>query len=99
VAQFARGTMHLRYVPPDVFLGDDVELVADPLMSLYSRRIRLFQHSGQGNAVEQVRRFSNGSPMPWRWSWDRERPRNRGVVMINAPVAPVELGVEFTRNW
>jgi Methyltransferase domain len=54
-------------------LGDNIELVPDLFISLYSRRIyrffrlppnRLFQHSGQRNAVEQVRRFSDGSPLP-----------------------------------
>ena len=54
-------------------LGDSIELVLDPSLSLYSRRIyrffrlppnRLFQHVGQRNAAEQVRRFSEGSPMP-----------------------------------
>ncbi|MGH8137487.1 MAG: class I SAM-dependent methyltransferase [Steroidobacteraceae bacterium] len=54
-------------------LGDNIELVLDPVISLYSRRIyrffrmpptRLFQRPGEGNKAEHVRRFSNGSPMP-----------------------------------
>jgi hypothetical protein len=54
-------------------LGDSIELVLDPVLSLYSRRIyrffrlppnRLFQRVGQGNTAEQVRRFAEGSPMP-----------------------------------
>jgi hypothetical protein len=54
-------------------LGDSIELVLDPILSLYSRRIyrffrmppnRLFQHVGQRNAAGQVRRFSEGSPLP-----------------------------------
>jgi hypothetical protein len=53
--------------------GDSIELVLDPSLSLYSRRIyrffrlppnRLFQRVGQRNAAQQVRRFSEGSPMP-----------------------------------
>lgn len=54
-------------------LGDNIELVLDPVISLYSRRIyrffrmpptRLFRRLGEGNKAEHVRRFSNGSPMP-----------------------------------
>jgi hypothetical protein len=53
--------------------GGNIELVPDQNLSLNSRRIyrflrlppnRLFQHMAEGNAVEQVRRFSEGSPMP-----------------------------------
>lgn len=53
--------------------GDNIELVPDPVLSLNSRRIyrffrlppnRLFQHLGEGNAREHVRRFADGSPLP-----------------------------------
>jgi hypothetical protein len=54
-------------------LGDKIELISDPFLSLFSRRIyrffrlppnRLFARSGEGNAPDQVRRFSDGSPLP-----------------------------------
>jgi hypothetical protein len=54
-------------------LGDNIELVPDPTLSLYSRRIyrffrlppnRLFQRLGESNAAEHVRLHSDGSPLP-----------------------------------
>ena len=53
--------------------GDNIELVLDASMSLYSRRIyrffrlppnRLFQWSGQTNTAKYVRFRSNGPPLP-----------------------------------
>jgi hypothetical protein len=54
-------------------LGENIELVADPFLSLYSRRVyrffrlppnRLFQSLGQRNAATNVRLRSDGSPLP-----------------------------------
>ncbi len=53
--------------------GDNIELVPDARLSLFSRRIyrffrlppnRIFEHLGQRHAVEHVRRHSEGSPLP-----------------------------------
>lgn len=54
-------------------LGEAIELVPDPVLSLYSRRIyrffrlppnRLLPRLGEGNKAEHVRHFANGSPLP-----------------------------------
>jgi hypothetical protein len=53
--------------------GGNIELVPDPQLSLFSRRIYrffrlppnlLFDRSDQTNTFEQVRLHSDGSPMP-----------------------------------
>ena len=53
--------------------GDGIELVPDPFLALFSRRIyrffrlppnRIFQRTGEVNSENAVRRFSDGSPLP-----------------------------------
>lgn len=53
--------------------GDGIELVPDPFLALFSRRIyrffrlppnRIFQSAGERNSENSVRRFSDGSPLP-----------------------------------
>lgn len=54
-------------------LGDNIELVPDARLSLFSRRLyrffrvppnRLLQHVGEMNLAEHTRRHSEGSPLP-----------------------------------
>jgi hypothetical protein len=67
------GEARLVYEINNGALGSGIELIQDPQLSLSSRRIyrffrlppnRMFRCSGPKNAANQVRHFSDGSPLP-----------------------------------
>jgi hypothetical protein len=67
------GEARLVYEINQGLQGDGIELVPDPFLSLFSRRIyrffrlppnRIFQNTGDANSENLVRHFSDGSPLP-----------------------------------